>query len=67
MLLALVLLGFAHGAVLSNTKLPRDTSGAPLITGETSVVMVNGTYYFYGECAPAASHMSLRLTSCGAP
>lgn len=41
--------------VLSNLALPHDTSGAPLITGETSVVAVNGTYYFYvndwGGCA----------------
>ena len=42
--------------VLSNTELPRDTDGKPLITGETSVVSrSDGTHYFYvnnwGGCA----------------
>ena len=47
-IVSLLLLGTgAGGVVLSNTDLPLDTSGAPLITGETSVVAVNGTYYFY--------------------
>ena len=44
-----------HTVTLSNTELPKDTSGRPLITGETSVVTVNGTYFFYvnnwGGCA----------------
>ena len=36
------------GAVtLSNTKLPRDSLGNPLITGETSVLAVNDSLYFY--------------------
>jgi beta-xylosidase len=33
--------------VLSNLELPRDVNGAELITGETSVITVNGTHYFY--------------------
>jgi hypothetical protein len=41
--------------VLSNTGLPRDVHGRPLITGETSVATVNGTHYFYvnnwGNCS----------------
>ena len=50
--------GFAAsdgGVVLSNTELPLDEEGRPLITGETSVVTVNGTHYVYvndwGSCA----------------
>lgn len=43
------------GVVLSNTELPLDEEGRPLITGETSVVTVNGTHYVYvndwGSCA----------------
>ena len=40
---------------LSNTKLPVDTAGSPLITGEASVLKApDGYYYFFfnnwGEC-----------------
>jgi len=45
-----------RGTTLSNVgPLPRDEEGRPLITGETSVLTVNGTHYFYvndwGSCA----------------
>jgi hypothetical protein len=40
---------------LSNTALPRDTSGSLLLTGEASILSYNGTFYFYfnnwGGCA----------------
>ena len=46
----------ARGTLLSNVgPLPQDEEGRPLITGETSVLTVNGTHYFYvndwGSCA----------------
>ena len=41
---------------LSNTALPVDTDGRPLITGETSVLKAGDYYYYYvnnwGDCAP---------------
>ena len=37
----------AATAVLSNTRLPRDTAGNLLKTGEASVLVHRGTYYFY--------------------
>lgn len=45
----------AKQVTLDNTKLPIDTNGNQLLTGETSVLVHNGTYYFYmnnwGGCA----------------
>ena len=47
-LLLLLLSGAAAKLVtLSNTQLPLDTLGQPLLTGETSVLSYNGTFYFY--------------------
>ena len=44
-------------AVLSNTALPKDQHGLPLITGEASVLFTHGFWYFYfnnwGGCACA--------------
>ena len=41
---------------LSNLNIPRDTSGNPLVTGETSILNVNDTYFYYvndwGGCEP---------------
>jgi hypothetical protein len=37
----------AADVVLSNIHLPHDVEGRPLVTGETSVVTVNGTHYVY--------------------
>ena len=46
----------ADEITLSNTELPVDTKGRPLITGETSVLKVGVWYYYYvnnwGECRP---------------
>ena len=41
--------GVAGSVTLSNTKLPVDTAGSPLITGEASVLKApsDGHYYFY--------------------
>ena len=45
----------ARAATLSNTALPLDTDGNLMLTGETTVLSVNGTYYLYanvwGGCA----------------
>ena len=45
----------ARAAVLSNTALPLDTAGNLMLTGESSVLAVNGTFYLYanvwGGCA----------------
>jgi hypothetical protein len=46
-LVAPVLFAASQGVVLSNVDLPLDEEGRPLITGETSVVTVNGTHYVY--------------------
>ena len=58
---ALTLTAFVSGSLeattsLSNVEIPRDTSGRPIVTGETSILRVNDTFYYYvndwGECAP---------------
>ena len=36
-----------HAAVLDNTKLPIDTNGNKIITGEAGVLRHNGSFYFY--------------------
>ena len=38
---------FALPVRLSNLRLPLDSSGNQMLSGETSVLKVNGTYYFY--------------------
>ena len=44
----------ARTVILSNTRLPLDTTGAPLLTGETSVLAHGGLFYLYvnvwGSC-----------------
>jgi hypothetical protein len=40
---------FARAAVLSNTALPLDTDGNLMLTGESSVLAVNGTFYLYAN------------------
>jgi hypothetical protein len=37
----------ARSVTLSNTALPRDTAGNPLITGEATILAANATYYVY--------------------
>lgn len=50
-------------ATLSNTALPLDTDGTPVVTGETSVLERQGAYYYYvndwGLCPP--------VDCCGSP
>lgn len=53
--------GAAGSVTLSNTQLPRDTAGNPLITGEASVLKApDGNFYFYfnnwGECYCGAQY-----------
>ena len=64
LLSSLAALAQARLVTLSNTVLPLDTSGAPLLTGETSILAYNGTYYFYVnnwggcpavDCCPSAT------------
>ena len=54
----------ARTVTLSNTALPLDTAGTPLLTGELSVLAHNGTFYFYAndwgackgvDCCPSAA------------
>ena len=63
---ALLLLASAGAKVvtLSNLRLPLDTNGDPLLTGELSVLTYNSTYYFYFnnwggcpgvDCCPTAT------------
>lgn len=44
----------ARTVTLSNTRLPLDTTGAPLLTGEISVLAHEGLFYLYsnvwGDC-----------------
>lgn len=46
--------GGEASVVLSNVELPKDTTGANILTGEASVMQHKGTYYFYfnnwGDC-----------------
>ena len=43
----LALLVWTRAAKLSNIALPRDQHGEKLITGEASVLVWEGEYYFY--------------------
>ena len=49
-----ILLCTCKQITLSNIKLPIDTNGNQMLSGETSVLKMNNTYYFYvnnwGEC-----------------
>ena len=49
-----ILLCTCEKITLSNIKLPIDTNGNQMLSGETSVLKMNNTYYFYvnnwGEC-----------------
>lgn len=55
LLVALAATAQAAGVSLSNVRLPIDTQGCPLITGEVDVLRHGGAYYFclndWGDCS----------------
>ncbi len=49
---------------LSNTRLPVDTTGAPLLTGETSVLVHGGVFYLYVNVWLTADGTSCPSVDC---